>query len=64
VAVAVVLALVAALMGRCADHRARLGLDELLEDKLDARPDQVDVISGTERVEQCVGVKLLVGHRW
>jgi hypothetical protein len=62
VPVAVVLALPCSFVRAGADHRSRLGLDQRLQGRLDALADQIDVASGAERVEQFVGVKLLVGH--
>ena len=47
-AVAVVRALVGSLVGCGADHAGRLGLDERLEDELDARADQIDVAACAE----------------
>ena len=61
--VAPVLAIARALVGRGADHRRHLGFDERLKDELDALADQIDVAAGAERVEQFIGIKLLLGHR-
>jgi hypothetical protein len=63
VAVAPVLAGFGALVGRGTDLFGRLRLDEGLEDELDALVDEVDVAAGVKRVEECVGVNLLLGHR-
>jgi hypothetical protein len=46
-----------------ADHRGRLGFDQCLQDELDALADQIDVFAGAQHVEQCIGVKIKLGHR-
>jgi len=63
-AVAVVRALVGAFVRSGADERGRLGVDEPLEDELDARADEIDVLAGAKRVEERRRVKIRLGHRW
>ena len=46
-----------------ADDIGRLGLDQRLQDELDAFADHVDVPAGADRVEQAGHVKLGEGHR-
>ena len=51
-------------MGRGADLLGQLDLDEGLEDALHAQSNEIDVAALSDRVEQRVGVKLFLGHRW
>jgi hypothetical protein len=63
-AVAVGDAGVGPLVAAGADPFGGFGLDELLHDHPDRLADQVDTISGAERLEQLGHGRLGQGHRW
>ena len=64
VAVAFGCAVIGPLIGRCADAFGRFEIDQLLQRDADRVTDQIDALTGAERLEEFGQGRLGQGHRW